>query len=413
MLYEKHKYKIAHGGRGSAKSWGFAEALVDYSNNYNILILCCREVQQSIKESAKKLIEDTIWRLGLQDQYEILGTEITNIYTGARFIFMGLKNDPKKVKSTEGIDICWVEEAESVSSESWKNLIPTIRAKGSEIWVTFNPRYTTDPTWDLVANPRPRSAIVQMNFNDNPFFSEELEQERLFDLEASQKNQDKVYDHIWLGVPMGEEYNTLITPYMIEQSQNRTPYATEERKIAGLDVSRYGGDFSEFVVRHGNQVIYENSAKGLDTQELSDWAKEQVIISGCEVIIVDSAGSAGVFDILKASLNGICDVYDFNGAYGADESKYLNQRVETWFKLKSWITDTGQLPKNKKVSQLSTITYFYNNQNKIQLLGKEEMRRKGIHSPDWGDALSMTFYADIKRVVEKTRKRPRRRGFSG
>ena len=216
------------------------------------------------------MIEDTIWRLGLQDQYEILGTEITNTYTGARFIFMGLKNDPKKVKSTEGIDVCWVEEAESVSAESWKNLIPTIRAKGSEIWVTFNPRYVTDPTWDLVANPRPRSAIVQMNFNDNPFFSEELEQERLFDLEASEKNQDKVYDHIWLGVPMGEEYNTLITPYMIEQSQNRTPYATEERKIAGLDVSRYGGDFSEFVVRYGNQIIYENSAKGLDTQELSD-----------------------------------------------------------------------------------------------------------------------------------------------
>lgn len=414
MLYEKHKYKIAHGGRGSAKSWGFAEALVDYSNNYNILILCCREVQQSIKESAKKLIEDTIWRLGLQDQYEILGTEITNTYTGARFIFMGLKNDPKKVKSTEGIDICWVEEAESVSAESWKNLIPTIRAKGSEIWITFNPRYTTDPTWDLVANPRPRSSIIQMNFNDNPFFSDELEQERLFDKEQSEQNQDKIYDHIWLGVPMGEEFNTLITPYLIEKSQARVPMGTGERKIAGFDVSRYGGDFSEFVVRQGNTIIYENSIKGMDTLELADWGKEQVFASGCDVLVVDSAGSAGVFDSLKGPLSEVCDVYDFNGAYSADNSKYLNQRVETWFKLKSWIADTGQLPKNKNVNQLSTITYFYNNQNKIQLLGKEEMRRKGIHSPDWGDALSMTFYADIKRVVEKTRTRPRRsRGFSG
>jgi phage terminase large subunit len=413
MLYDKHRFKILKGGRGSAKSWGVAEALVHYTNTYKTRVLCCREVQKSIKESAKKLIEDTIWRYGLQDSYEIQGSIIRHKVTGSEIIFEGLKNDPKKIKSLEGIDIAWVEEAESVSEQSWKNLIPTIRNRGSEIWITFNPRYTTDATWAFIENPRPGTAIETMNFNDNPFFGDELEKERLFDLEQSQKSQDKIYDHIWLGIPMGSEYNTLITPYMIEQSQNRTPFATEERKIAGLDVSRYGGDFSEFVVRHGNQVIYENSAKGLDTQELSDWAKEQVIISACEVVVVDSAGSAGVFDILKSSLNGICDVYDFNGAYGADESKYLNQRVETWFKLKLWITETGQLPQNKKVSQLSTITYFYNNQNKIQLLGKEEMRRKGIHSPDWGDALSMTFYADIKRVVEKTRKRPRRTGFSG
>jgi phage terminase large subunit len=414
VLYEKHRFKILKGGRGSAKSWGVAEALVHYTNTYKTRVLCCREVQKSIKESAKKLIEDTIWRYGLQDSYEILGSEIRHKVTGSIFIFEGLKNDPKKIKSLEGVHIAWVEEAESVSEESWRNLIPTIRTGGSEIWVSFNPRYVTDATWDFIENPRPDTAIITMNFNDNPFFGEELEKERLFDKAQSEKNQDKIYDHIWLGVPMGEEYNTLITPYLIEQSQNRIPMGTDERKIAGFDVSRYGGDFSEFVVRQGNTIIYENSVKGMDTLELADWGKEQVFASGCEVLVVDSAGSAGVFDNIKGPLSEVCDVYDFNGAYGADETKYLNQRVETWFKLKAWIADTGQLPKNKKVSQLSTITYFYNNQNKIQLLGKEEMRRKGIHSPDWGDALSMTFYADIKRVVEKTRTRPRRsRGFAG
>ena len=413
MLYEKHRFKIIYGGRGSAKSWGDAEGIVYYTNTYKTRVLCCREVQKSIKESAKKLIEDTIYRYGLQDSYDIQTTIIRHKITGSEIIFEGLKNDPKKIKSLEGIDIAWVEEAESVSAESWKNLIPTIRKAGSEIWVTFNPRYTTDATWDLVANPRPDSAIVQMNFNDNPFFSEELEKERLFDLEQSQKNNDKIYDHIWLGVPMGEEYNTLITPYMIQNSQERVPYETDEQVIAGFDVSRYGGDFSEFVVRKGNRVLFEASTKGLDTNELASWGVEQVIASGCKVLVVDTAGSAGVFDNLKHSLNGVCEVYDFNGAYASDNQKYLNQRVETWFKLKSWISDTGQLPKHLKVSQLSTITYFYNTQNKIQLLGKEEMRRKGIHSPDWGDALSMTFYADVKRVIEKTRKRPRAGGFAG
>lgn len=413
VLYERHRFKILYGGRGSAKSWGMAEGIVYYTNTFKTRVLCCREVQKSIKESAKKLIEDTIWRYGLQDSYEIQGSIIRNIFTGSEIIFEGLKNDPKKIKSLEGIDIAWVEEAESVSEESWRNLIPTIRKKGSEIWVSFNPRYTTDPTWNFIENPRPDTALVSMNFPDNPHFGEELEKERLFDKEQSEINDDKIYDHIWLGVPMGEEYNTLITPYLIEKSQDRIPFETGERQIGALDVSRYGGDFSEFVERSGNVVSYQNETKGLDTQELANWGKEQVILCGCKILVVDSAGSAGVFDLLKTMLDGICEVYDFNGAYKADDVKYLNQRVETWFKLQKWIADSGQLPKNKKVSQLSTITYFYNNQNKIQLLGKEEMRRKGIHSPDWGDALSMTFYADVKRVVEQTRQRPRRGGFSG
>mgnify|MGYP003659688752 FL=1 len=92
VLYEKHRFKILKGGRGSAKSWGVAEALVHYTNTYKTRVLCCREVQKSIKESAKKLIEDTIWRYGLQDSYEILGSEIRHKVTGSIFIFEGLKN---------------------------------------------------------------------------------------------------------------------------------------------------------------------------------------------------------------------------------------------------------------------------------------------------------------------------------
>ena len=272
----------------------------------------------------------------------------------------------------------------------------------------------TDPTWQMVENPRPRSAIIQMNFNDNPFFSEELEEERLFDKEQSEKNQDKEYEHIWLGEPMGEEFNTLITPYLIEKSQNRIPTATDERKIAGLDIARYGDDETSFVMRHGGEAPYNAEVKGYDTQEVADWAKEHVLTCGCEVLVVDSAGSAGVFDLLKVMLDGICEVYDFNGAYKADSADYENQRAETWFKLKAWVKDTGKLPKNKLVAELSTIIYFYNNNNKKQLLGKDVMRRRGVKSPNYGDALSMTFYADIKRVVEKTRTRPRRRGgFAG
>ena len=409
-LYDPAEYRVLQGGRSSTKSWGVADKLVDVSNSCNAFIVCAREVQDSIKDSSKKLIEDRINFHGLRHLYHITNDTIIHKLTGSTFVFKGLKSDPEKIKSLEGGDIFWVEEAEKVSEASWDNLTATIRKAHSELIITFNPRFVTDATWKkFVENPPPNSIVEHFTYKDNPFFSDRSRNE----MEHDKKTDLSLYRYKWLGEPMAEEYNTLVTPHLIEQSQARVPFATGERKIAGFDVARYGADLAEFVCREGNQITYENSVKGLDTQELADWGKEQVILSGCEILVVDSAGSAGVFDLLKTSLSEVCEVYDFNGAYKADDVKYFNQRVECWFKLKYWIQDTGTLPKTKKVEQLTQLTYYYNNNNKIQLPTKEVMRRAGIHSPDWGDALSMTFYADVKRVVEKTRKRPRRGGFSG
>ena len=409
-LYDPAEYRVLKGGRSSTKSWGVADKLVDVSNSCYVFIVCAREVQDSIKDSSKKLIEDRIKFHGLIHLYHITNDTIIHKITGATFVFKGLKSDPEKIKSLEGAQVWWVEEAEKVSEASWDNLTATIRDEHAELILTFNPRFVTDATWiKFVENPPPNTIVEHFTYEDNAFFSSRSRSE----MEHDKKTDEALYRYKWLGEPMAEEFNTLVTPKMIEDSQSRVPYETGEPKIAGFDVARYGKDLAEFVQREGNITTFDNSVKGLDTQELADWGKEQVIMCGCDILVVDSAGSAGVFDLLKTSLDGICVVYDFNGAYKSDNVKYYNQRVECWFKLRDWIRDTGKLPKTKKVEQLTQITYYYNNNNKIQLPTKEIMRRQGIHSPDWGDALSMTFYADIKRVVEKTRKRPRRRGFSG
>ena len=196
LLTEKYRYKGAYGGRGSAKSWTFARALLLLGATKKLRILCAREVQKSIKQSVHKLLGDQILAMGLEGFYEVLETEIRG-KNGTEFSFSGLATHTvDSIKSYEGCDICWVEEAHAVSKRSWDVLIPTIRKEGSEIWISFNPELETDETYQrFVANPPPDSKIVRMNYTDNPWFSDVLEQERLH----CKLTDPKGYDNIWEG----------------------------------------------------------------------------------------------------------------------------------------------------------------------------------------------------------------------
>lgn len=197
MLFQPAPYKVAHGGRGSGKSWGFARALLILGAQKPLRILCAREVQKSIEDSVHTLLKDQIMELGLSEFYEVLAYEIRG-KNGTTFAYSGLaQHTVTTIKSFEGVDICWVEEAQAVSKKSWDVLRPTIRKPGSEIWITFNPELETDVTYQMfVASPPTGAAVVQMNFGDNPWFTDKLEQERLDCL----KNQPKDYDNIWGGV---------------------------------------------------------------------------------------------------------------------------------------------------------------------------------------------------------------------
>ena len=159
-------------------------------------ILCAREFQTSIKDSVHKLLCDQIVDIGLLDFYEITQNSIRG-KNGTEFAFVGLKNNVANVKSYEGVDICWVEEAQTVSRNSWNVLIPTIRKEGSEIWVSFNPELETDETYQrFVLNPPENCVSVKINWNDNPWFPETLRLEK-----DSLKNRDPAaYDVVWEGL---------------------------------------------------------------------------------------------------------------------------------------------------------------------------------------------------------------------
>lgn len=196
FIFEPSRYKVIRGGRGSTKSWSVARALLIQGASKPLRFLCTREIQKSIQQSVHQLLADQIIKLGLSSFYEVLKTEIKGA-NGTAFYFAGLSNETvDSLKSFEGVDIVWCEEAQNISKRSWDILIPTIRKPESEIWITYNPDLETDETHQrFTINPPNDCVNVLMNYNDNPWFPDVLEQERLHCL----KTQPKDYPNIWEG----------------------------------------------------------------------------------------------------------------------------------------------------------------------------------------------------------------------
>ena len=197
-LFQPSRYKIFYGGRGGAKSWAFARVLLLLALQRKIRVLCAREFQTSITDSVYRLLCDQIFTLGWATRFKISKTQISSV-NGSEFLFKGLKHNVQEIKSLEGIDICWVEEAQSVSRESWDLLIPTIRKEGSEIWVSFNPGSPDDDTWRrFVLNPPAGAVVVKVGWEDNPWLPETLRKEKDYCRESS----PDAYAHIWGGEPL-------------------------------------------------------------------------------------------------------------------------------------------------------------------------------------------------------------------
>ena len=206
----KARYKGFYGGRGGAKSHSFATTLVLKGSESEVgkRILCCREIQRSIRESVKQTLEAKIVAGGLQDFYVATNTEIRGA-NGTQFLFEGLRSNVTAIQSLEGIDIVWIEEANTVSRSSLDVLIPTIRSPGSELWFSWNPRNPTDPVDAMFRGPgaeelagetipKPYDQWMvsrEVGFQDNPYFPDVLHAE----MERDKRRDPDKYAHIWLG----------------------------------------------------------------------------------------------------------------------------------------------------------------------------------------------------------------------
>lgn len=196
-LFVPMRYKVLYGGRGSGKSWSIARALLILASKSSLRILCTREIQKSLADSVYKLLTDQIEPLGLGHLFTSTINSIKSA-NGSEFIFAGLQDHTvESIKSFEGCDICWIEEAHSVSQHSWDILLPTIRKTGSEVWISFNPSLDSDPVYKMFIANKPDNAVIEeMNYRDNPFWNDVLEQERL---RFQRDRPEDDYNNIWEG----------------------------------------------------------------------------------------------------------------------------------------------------------------------------------------------------------------------
>ncbi|MGV3346402.1 PBSX family phage terminase large subunit [Enterobacteriaceae bacterium LUAb1] len=406
--------------------------LIEISRRGNYRFLCARELQNSISDSVIRLLDDTINREGYQAEFEVQRSGIRHLITGSEFMFYGIKNNPTKIKSLEGIDICWMEEAEAVSKESWDILIPTIRKAGSEIWVSYNPKNILDDTHQrFVISPPDDICLLTVNYSDNPHFPEVL---RLEMEECKRKDYD-LYLHIWEGEPVADSDMAIIKPSWIAaavDSHIKIGFKPAGGKRIGFDVADEGEDNNAITLAHGSVVM--------DCQQ---WHKGDVIASADRVknyaeeitateIVYDSIGiGAGV----KAHLRRVCKIsstgFNAGAAVFKPDAKYSdgkknkdmfsNIKAQAWWGVRERFFNTWRVVKHLEANpddtefikqftddqlislrsgmkqleylkaELSRPWVGYDNNGRVKVESKKDMKKRGIPSPNMADSLIMAF----------------------
>ena len=405
------------------KSWAVATVLVELACKGRFRIMCSRELQNSISDSVISLLSDTIDRAGYTQEYEVQRNRIIHLSTGSEFLFYGSKNNPTKIKSIEAIDICWVEEAENVSDESWNILIPTIRKDGSEIWLTWNPKNILDPTYQrFVVNPPDDIADIVVNYTDNIYLPDVLRLEA----ESCKARDYDLYRHIWLGEPVADSELAIIKPSWIEaaiDAHEKLGFSAAGRRILGFDVADEGDDANATVLRHGSVVTDMQQWRGQDVIYSADkvylYAQEQNV----DRIVYDNIGvGAGVKAQFRRK-NGKVQTLGFNagGAVYKPDAKYTddkknrdmfaNIKAQAWWMVrdrfyKTWraVHHGDSYPEDQLISlssslheleyltaELSRPQVDYDQNGRVKAESKKDMKKRGIPSPNRADALVMAF----------------------
>lgn len=393
LLTEKKRYKLLHGGRGGGKSYVIGDCLLTLGRQKKLFIACLREIQDSIKDSVYKLLCDRISFHGLEDEYKIFEDRIENQVTGTKFIFKGLRDqDPQKIKSLEGVDIAWIEEAQTITKKSWLILDPTIRKDGSEIWISMNRELENDPIWVAVgANPDERTIVIKVNYYDNPFCPEELKIQ-------ARKCKEADYDdylHVWEGEPVVQGEFKLISSRDVRRAFETKMDSSTSPLVIGLDIARGGKDRTVFCFRKGRWCFKFHVIKGFDTVEVADTATMFIKEYRPHRLFLDLGNSgAGVYDILKhRGFGEVVKGIDFGGKAIMSE-RYKNKRAEMWNNVKEWLKQDVpvQLPADEELfDELCAVERVKTEFSVLQLEPKDKVRERLGRSPDKADALALTF----------------------
>lgn len=383
------RIKGCRGGRGAgAKSWSIASLLIQIANTRRVNIACMREVQLTLEESVWKLMRDTIERLGYP------GWIVTKEYidcprTGSHIIFRGISDlRADQIKSLEGFDIIWIEEAQSVTSHSLDVVMPTLRKEGSELWFSMNPDEEIDPILARTVG-REDALIIDLKPGkaDNPWWTKELQRE----MEEDFRRDPELAEHVWNGAPRVQGARSILSRVAIREAMERElpddPAGVVE---LGIDVARFGDDRSVIYMRRGLKIVAEKTFQGADTQLVARTAWDMAGRNPAICIKVDDDGvGGGVTDKLRdMGARNILPVH--NGGKPSDEKLYTTSADEQWFTLP---INSIQIPDDADLmAELSARQYKYTPDDRKKIEPKADFKKRYGRSPDKADALLLCFY---------------------
>jgi len=435
-LYESDsRYRIAVGGRGSGKSMTVAMLCI-LEAIQGKKILCCREFQNSIQESVHALIADLIDVMGATG-FTVTRDKISHS-SGGEFIFKGLSRNAESIKSLFGTDVCWIEEAQTISEESLRLLTPTIREAGSYFFITANPRSEADPLTERFLKGRmgilrqdgifrdDTHTIIRANFSENPYFPSELEVERKKDKATLSAAE---YEHIWEGQTLDEVDTSIIIPDWFNAAlvaAEHVKLRPSGARVVAHDVSDMGKDDKAVVVRHGPQVLALGLKADGTASDGLDWAVQYIDDFSADSFVYDADGiGLGLAREVERQLGPRnINIHQFHGGerpnmpdaqydgHRTNKDAFFNRRAQAYWLLRDRFYKTYQLvngeyidpdecifldPEDKLISALRAevcrIPRKPNAHGKIQLMTKSEMSKPplSLPSPNLSDALAYAF----------------------
>ncbi|MAE86326.1 MAG: PBSX family phage terminase large subunit [Flammeovirgaceae bacterium] len=421
----KARNKVLYGGRSSSKSWDTAGYAAWVGQAACVRFLCVRQFQNKISESVYTLIKSQIDRFGF-DGYDIKKNTISHVETGSEFVFYGIARNIDEIKSFEGADVLWIEEAHNLTKQQWEILEPTIRKENSEVWITFNPKFMTDFVYQrFIVNPPPNTIVQKVNYPDNPFLSKTM----IEIIENAKEEDYEDYEHIYLGVPLQDDDSVVIKRSWVEACVDAHLLLADKdgQKIdmggsycVGFDVADDGKDKNATSTFYGGICTHIDEWKGQSDELVkSSYRAMDAARPSNAKIVYDSIGiGAGVGSNLNQV--GYRNHIGFNAGgkvanpsvmynHVKNQDFFSNIKAQAWwlvadrmrntynaihkgmkFKPEQMISISSKVKYLDRLkSELSTPKRDFDANGKVKVESKQDLAKRDVDSPNLADSFIM------------------------
>ena len=417
--------RVLHGGRASSKSWEFAGRIAQIGQEYKTRVLCVRRFQNKIKESVYTLIKNQIDNFEFTG-YNKLATTIEH-ENGTEFVFYGIERNIDEIKSFEGADVLWIEEAHNLTREQWEILEPTIRKEGSEIWISFNGRLVTDFIWQFfIVNPPKNTIVRHINYTENKFLSDTLRAT----IDELKENDYERYEHVYLGIPLSDDDAVVIRRSWVEAAIDfHLNYDGEMlgQVVLGYDVADSGDDKNAVTICNGAVVTdcYEWQGGENELKKSADRVRIEAIKHNGR-IIYDSIG-VGAHTGATLQAAGFNDFAGFNAGgkvqrpakkyNGVKQKEYFsNVKAQAWWLVADRLRNTYDYLHNGNknyqsddlisissninnleslISELTTPKRDFDKAGRVKVESKDDLKKRDIMSPNKADAFIMALSVSL------------------